>query len=158
MSYITSDSIKIYINAVSRMENIKLKIYDINKNIVREFEANIFPQIKNHNSPWSFGYDYKVTTTIDVENMESGIYLIENRIPFIIKPSDVVDAIVVYPSNTINAYNNNEGHSFYTTPRTSKLSFNRQQDLPADIIEYFKWLKKLDYSFGYICDYDLDNP
>ena len=66
MSYITSDSIKIYINAVSRMENIKLKIYDINKNIVREFEANLFPQIKNHNSPWSFGYDYKVTTTIDV--------------------------------------------------------------------------------------------
>ena len=156
ISYITSDSIKIYINAVSRMENIKLKIYDINKNIVREFEANLFPQIKNHNSPWSFGYDYKVTTTIDVENMESGIYLIENRIPFIIKPSDVVDAIVVYPSNTINAYNNNEGVSFYTTPRTSKLSFNRQQVLPADIIEFFIWLNKLNYSFGYICDYDLE--
>ena len=73
MSYITSDSIKIYINAVSRMENTKLKIYDINNDIAREFEADLFSQIKNHNSPWSFGYDYTVTTTIEVENMESGI-------------------------------------------------------------------------------------
>ena len=105
ISYITSDSIKIYINAVSTMENTKLKIYDINTNIVREFETDLFPQIKNHNAPWSFGYDYMVTTTIEVGNMESGIYLIENRIPFIVKPSNVVDAIVVYPSNTINAYN-----------------------------------------------------
>ena len=77
------------------MENTKLKIYDINNDIVHEFEADLFSQIKNHNSPWSFGYDYTVTTTIKVENMESGIYLIENRIPFIIKPSDIVDAIVV---------------------------------------------------------------
>ncbi len=157
ISYITSDSIKIYINAVSTMENTKLKIYDINTNIVREFETDLFPQIKNHNAPWSFGYDYMVTTTIEVGNMESGIYLIENRIPFIVKPTDIVDAIVIYPSNTINAYNKNEGYSFYTTPKTNKLSFHRQQDLPANIIEFFKWISKLDYSFGYFCDYDLDN-
>ena len=105
MSYSASDSIQIYINAVSAIDDVRLAIYDINANIVREIEADIYPQIITHETPWSIGYDYTATTTIEVGDMISGIYLIENRIPFIIKPSDVVDAIVVYPSNTINAYN-----------------------------------------------------
>ena len=56
--------------------------------------------------------------------MKSGLYLIENKIPFIIKTDELVDAMVIYPSNTINAYNN-EGYSFYTNPRAHKLIFHR---------------------------------
>ena len=156
MSFSQADSINIFLNADTIWENVSVPIFDINGNIVSEFLTDLFPQTMSEDKPWENGYEYLKTTTIKTESLKSGIYLIDNKIPFIIKPENVVDAIIIYPSNTSNAYNKNEGYSLYTNPRAYKLSFHRQQNMPRFSLEFFKWVNTLNYNFGYFCDYDLD--
>ena len=155
MSFNNNDSIEVFLNADSLMENTKVPIFDVNGNIVSNFLADIFPQEIQENSPWENGYGYVATAKFKIKDLKSGLYFIDNKIPFIIKPSNQVDAIVLYPSNTINAYNKNEGYSLYTNPRAHKLSFHRQQNFPRFSLEFFKWVSNFD--FGYLCDFDLDN-
>ena len=155
MSFNSHDSIEVFLNSSLAIENEKVLIFDINGNVVSDFIADIFPQETTESKPWEDGYGYLRTTKIKVEDLKSGIYFIDNKIPFIIKPSVEVDALVVYPSNTINAYNKNEGFSLYTNPRAYKLSFQRQQNMPRFSLEFFKWVSNL--NFGYVCDYDLDS-
>ena len=155
MSFNSNDSIEVFLNSDLVMENAKVLIYDINGNVVSDFLTDIFPQKTTESKPWENGRGYLRTTKIKVEDLRSGIYFIDNKIPFIIKPYGEVDALVVYPSNTINAYNKNEGFSLYTNPRAHKLSFQRQQNMPRFSLEFFKWVSNL--NFGYVCDFDMDS-
>ena len=140
MSFNSNDSIEVFLNSDLVMKNAKVLIYDINGNIVSDFLTDIFPQETTENKPWENGRGYLRTTKIKVEYLKSGIYFIDNKIPFIIKPYGDVDALVVYPSNTINAYNKNEGYSLYTNPRAHKLSFQRQQNKPRFSLEFLNGL------------------
>ena len=155
MSFNNNDSMEVFLNADTLLEDTRIPIFDINGNLVYEFIADIFPQQITEEKPWENGYGYLKTAKIKIEDLKSGIYFIDNKIPFIMKPSNQVDAIIVYPSNTINAYNKNEGYSLYTNPRAHRLSFHRQQNMPRFSLEFFKWVSN--FNFGYFCDFDMDN-
>lgn len=92
------------------------------------------------------------------KDLKSGIYLIENSTPFVVKPSQPVDVVVVYPSNTANAYCYNGGKSLYTVEnKPSFVSFERPIELQANAEDGLKWLATLEeFRIGYITDMDLD--
>ena len=105
------------------------------------------------------GYDFNPTVKFLVPlTLVSGIYLIENQAPFIIKTREPVDVTVVYPVNTVNAYNLNGGKSLYSTNnRPSRVSFLRPMTLQSQATYCLKWLPSLkDIKIGYISDPDLD--
>ena len=163
MSYFPEDSAKIYLNSKDECYECKIGIYDINNELVYEIYTSLYKQSIKTEKPSALGYGYEITTEFKVPNLKSGIYLIENKIPFIIKTNNPVNALILYPSNTSNAYNDNGGNSFYSTygEVSPVLSFLRPQELPyhrqGKSIEFYKWLTTLNYNFGYLIDYDLDD-
>ena len=161
-SYYPAEAAILYINSRYPSSSTSIDIYNVNDLIVHSFSGNIFSQNIQNEEPWTNGYGYEETLRFFIPSLSSGLYFIkigENgwKIPFIIKTSDYVDAIIVYPSNTINAYNKREGYSFYTDPKAPILSFLRPQKLPSFSIPFFEWAEIENFNFGYITDYDLDN-
>jgi len=74
-----------------------------------------------------------------------------------VKTISNVDAIIIYPSNTGNAYNAFGGRSLYTNPRAQTVSFLRPQYLRHFARPFLQWASNTTYNFGYICDYDVDD-
>src|SRR5690606_20039141 len=101
---------------------------------------------------------YPVAAEFFVPQLKSGMYLIENRIPFIIKTESPVDALVVYPSNTANAYAESGGKSLYSREgRPGKVSFHRPIPVESLSAVCLKWFSTLpDFTVGFIADSDMD--
>lgn len=83
--------------------------------------------------PWENGFKYAPTcTTWTVPtnaDLPSGYYLLDNKIPIIIKDDhypSTADIVIVCPTNTINAYTSSGGHSLYDATYTT-VSFLRPQ-------------------------------
>ncbi|MFN8422126.1 MAG: DUF6605 domain-containing protein [Anaerolineae bacterium] len=95
-----------------------------------------------------------------VPALRSGVYRWAGTIPFIVKSRDPADRIVVvYPSNTQNAYNKRGGRSLYTTPRATAVSFQRPVDPPVlDLARpLLEWLARGDLPVRYVADQDLED-
>ena len=61
-------------------------------------------------------------------DLPSGVYLIEQIIPLIVKAplSQAADIVIVYPTNTCAAYNSAGGRSLYSQPvKATMVSFER---------------------------------
>ncbi len=105
------------------------------------------------------GYNYPIAVEFPVPALKSGVYLIENKIPFIIKTNQPVDVMIVYPSNTTNAYAVSGGKSLYSQQqRPTSVSFHRP--IPLQSLSQFclKWFTTLGgMTLGYVADVDLDN-
>jgi hypothetical protein len=95
----------------------------------------------------------------------SGVYLIEGQIPFVVKGDSPADVTVVFPSNTITAYNASGGKSLYGFNSTGSVgsqtvSFLRplnDGDEEDRCTECLKWFTSLtEFSINYISDLDLD--
>lgn len=105
-----------------------------------------------------YGFDYPVAVEFFVPPLTSGVYMIEKRIPFIVKTESPVDIMVVYASNTANAYAESGGKSLYSLQeRPAGVSFHRPIPLEPFSEVCLKWFSKLDdISIGYIADVDMD--
>lgn len=163
LSYQSTDSISIYINA-SDSGAIPIFFNDLNGKKIREFQAYVFPQKSKNEKPWENGYQYKLTSRFDLSTIPSGIYLINGKLPFFIQAEEVADITVIYPSNTVNAYSLSGGLSFYGESKTGRpaaqvISFNRPQDhfVRAMCWPFLKWLSNQEYSLNVISDRDADS-
>src|SRR5690606_5306227 len=69
-----------------------------------------------------------------------------------------VDALVVYPSNTANAYAESGGKSLYSREgRPGKVSFHRPIAVESLSAVCLKWFSTLpDFTVGFIADSDMD--
>jgi hypothetical protein len=156
------DSLTVYINAYERKEKYALKLYDLKGDVVAKFQTTIYPQQINKDEPWKNGYGYLPTLKIKVPNLKSGVYLWEDQIPFVIKAT-APKIVVVYSSNTENAYCSAGGKSLYAYNSTDKVaasvvSFLRPIALPRHSEAFLKWFCKQGFQdVGYITDADLDN-
>lgn len=65
--------------------------------------------------------------------------------------------MIVYPSNTVNAYNHNGGRSTCTNPKGVSLSFKRPAGVHTDALEFFQWIDNGSFNVDYIGDKDLDD-
>lgn len=161
MSVSPGDSVTLFINASEVSNNYPLRLYDLNGNKVFEKKVNVFPQKVNSTEPWKDGYMYKRTVTIKLPNLKSGVYLWEDKIPIIIKASNP-KIIVVYSSNTENAYCNSGGKSLYPYNSSNQISspiisFLRPIGLPKHSEAFLRWFVNQPFqNVGYVSDQDLD--
>jgi hypothetical protein len=162
-SYETNDSFQLFINSDKNIKNYQLEINDINGKVVKSIPCDIFPQ-QNHNElTYQNGYGYKPTLKGLIPELNSGIYLFDNTIPFLIKPDKKTEILILYSSNTENAYCSSGGKSMYSYDTITKkhppiMSFLRPISLPTHSEDFLRWINTQEqYDIGYICDKDLDN-
>ena len=161
VSCLISDSIVTYLNANDSIPKAYVKLYTINGIKVDSVKTIIFPQKIINLNPWENGFGYKPTFSYKPSKLKSGIYLWENRIPFIVKSSVPKNITVVYPSNTENAYCESGGRSMYSTPTAAGIvSFQRPIQLSQRSAAFLQWAEESKFiqDFNYIADSDLDDP
>lgn len=107
------DFLKIINDTSTQKKNyIKYFIYDINENII---DSIIIPpkcttQILE--KPWENGFGYD-SIKLKLPVLKSGIYLINKKIPFVLKDKINSEIAIIYPTNTVNAYNFAGGKNLY---------------------------------------------
>lgn len=162
LSAFPKDSIMLFLNASERNPRFPLKLYDLNGKIVYRATLPVSPQGAILPKAYESGYSYARSAKIAVPELASGIYLWENKIPFVIKNRHA-RIVVVYPSNTECAYNNAGGKSLYgfnSSDRigATKVSFLRPRTIETFSESFLKWLAREGHQgLGYITDMDLDN-
>lgn len=162
LSVRAGDSLTVYLNAYKVDSDYLLKLYNLKGDVVGKFKVAVAPQEKTKDEPWKNGYGYKPTLKLKVPNLKSGVYLWANQIPFIVKATKP-KIIVVYSSNTENAYGNSGGKSLYAFNSSKKepaaiVSFLRPINLPKHSEAFLRWFCDQRFSdVGYIADIDLDN-
>jgi hypothetical protein len=165
ISYNPGETLTIFFS--SRLDNppTSIGIYNLDNNEIFSIDVKIVHQEIVNTAPYSNGFGFNPTVSITIpDNLKSGIYLIENKFPFVVKSKTPADIVVVYPSNTENAYCNSGGKSLYSHEnRPSAVSFLRPMHYPnpvpsANFMEYgLNWLMKQgDFRINYISDYDLE--
>ena len=166
ISYFPGEIAELYINSNDSIFSSNLGIYDIDGMLINNIITSISPQSIANENPWENGFGYQKTTDFQIPYLNSGIYFIAqdftdniylDKIFFIVKTISNVDAIIIYPSNTGNAYNAFGGRSLYTNPGAQTVSFLRPQHLRHFAIPFLQWASNTTYNFGYICDYDVDD-
>ena len=159
-SYEPGELQKVYIDA-KKSGQTYLKLYDVDNLAVDSVKAVIKKQDRGNN-PSEEGYGYESTFTYEVPAIKSGLYLWEKSIPFIIKAKKKEEIVVLYPTNTINAYNITGGKSLYSlfSEQTHVVSFLRPT-FPAVSFQVqagIKYLKRLtNFPQAYITDQDMEN-
>ena len=157
-SYYPDEIIKVFLQSSATKSLCGLNIYTMENQIAFRVSASISPQVPA-SEPAINGYKFQKAIEINVpQSLVSGVYLIEKTIPFILKTRDPVDLIVVYPSNTANAYCASGGVSLYTNavPPT-EASFLRPIPIQADSYFCLKWFSSLNIKVGFVADSDLDS-
>jgi hypothetical protein len=164
-SYFPGDYILVYLDASSR-QDCALGIYDVFGKLVFQTNVTIAPQAMQIDKPWENGFGYSIPAQIELPiNLASGYYSIEHRIPFIVRSSSSSDITIIYPINTLNAYNPSGGKSLYTYNSTdgiaaSVVSFLRpmtttlQQEFCNSCLQWFPSLA--DIKANYITDIDME--
>lgn len=154
-------------------ENALLSIYDVHYKPIASIAAPIRHQQKAEDNlqPWVDGMGYEVQM-LDLPHLHSGIYYLDgpeltrSRIPFLINNhTEVTDVVVVYPTNTVNAYSKTEGINLYSKVdgvQPEAVSFLRPQDVGEPKMYYTRGLDRLllrsdDYTYKYIADSDLES-
>lgn len=136
-------------------------IYDIRGNMVDEVNITLKKQFPANNDCYASGFNYADSFNYSVpRGLKSGIYLVANKIPFLVKNSlRNGEIVVVYPSNTEAAYNEAGGRSLYTVPqKTGIVSFKRPSKIAESAEGFLKWVWNSGYRIDYISDADLENP
>jgi len=162
VSYFPDEKITAFLQSNTVKDICRLDIYDGGGNVAFSVNTPLTVQTISSNEPFKNGYGFQRTIEFEIPaGTASGIYQIENKIPFVIKTHDAVDLVVVYPSNTANAYSESGGKSLYTTPLSERppvVSFHRPVQLQSfsyHCVLLFNQLKN--YKIGYLADSDLDD-
>lgn len=165
-SYQPGDVANVYIESLSFLE-CGLSVYDAQGALAFASDVSLYPQRKSTTEPWKYGYNFSIFAELEIpRNLASGVYFIEKQIPLIVKSPTLADVTVVFPFNTINAYNSSGGKSLY--------NFNSSNSTASQIVSFLrpladdtekercneciKWFPTLsDLKINYISDQDLDD-
>jgi hypothetical protein len=157
ISFFAGEEIQLFIDASSPISLCSLSIFNLDGNPVFSIPASLTQQEIKNTDPSINGYGYTLTIAFDLPDLISGVYTIEGIIPFLIKPKSPVDLLVVYPSNTANAYAQSGGKSLYTSNRATAVSFLRPIGFETYSQSSLNWFQHLaGISVGFICDADLE--
>jgi hypothetical protein len=168
-SYRPGDSVTLFINADNPQTTV-LNLYSFADLVVHTVPAVLYPQIPVGSTPWATGFGYQESVTFTLPSLPSGVYLVEGTIPLIVKtagfpatPSQQPEVVILYPTNTIAAYNTSGGRSMYSQPVPAPIvSFQRPMGDGSNFAffdAFLEWLTDtpLPYSTGYIADIDLED-
>jgi hypothetical protein len=156
------ESVDIFLNSESVVNNYRLKLYDLGGNIVSQVVLPVFPQKTSSATAYQDGFGYRANARITVPNLKSGIYLWENKVPMLIRANNP-KIIVLYSSNTGNAYCSEGGKSLYGFNSSDqkgavKVSFFRPVGIEKFSKGFLEWMynEKME-GVGYIDDQDMDD-
>jgi hypothetical protein len=162
LSSFPGDSLALYLNSSDTASRYNLKMYDLSGKVVWANVISVSPQTISNTKPYENGFGYRMTTKVRVPSLASGVYLLDNTIPIIIKTRSA-SITIVYSSNTVNAYCNAGGKSLYGFNSTDKLpakkvSFLRPLPLPRFSEAFLRWLPSQNFeNVGYVVDSDLED-
>lgn len=158
ISYFPDETIEVYLNGTAD-KKASVSLYNTNSEVVDEIQVQLKKQPTVDTSSWyKIGYQYSKTFDYTPKNLKSGIYYFENSSPFVLKnPGKKNDILLVYPSNTVNAYNRNGGRSSYTKPMGVTLSEKRPTRLQSQLVAFIKWIQKQEFNIDYVSDRELDD-
>jgi hypothetical protein len=169
-SYVAGDRVTLYLNS-KLAQTAVVNVYDFASQVViHSIKADLIPQQPVGPRPWETGFGYRETVTFTLPRVRSGVYLVEKSIPLIVKHSAFRDTlykqpevVILYPTNTMAAYNYAGGLSMYSEPvAATTVSFARPPGASSNhaffsaFLEWFAMIK-LPYSIGYVADIDLEN-
>jgi hypothetical protein len=168
-SYRPSDSVTLFINAPTAQRTM-LNLYNFANVVVHTVPADLYPQTPVGSTPWETGFGYQESVTFTLPSLPSGVYTVEGIIPLIVRtaaypptPSQQPEVLILYPTNTIAAYNTSGGRSMYSVPVPAPIvSFDRPMGDGSNFAffdAFLEWLADtpLPYSTGYIADIDLED-
>ena len=166
LSYFPGEEVEVFLQSDNN-RNCGLGLYNINGELVFRSEASPSPQPLVPDECWKDGFGFKSSGKIIVPPwLRSGVYYIEKKITIVVKSIASADVMVVYPSNTINAYNPVGGKSLYGFNSSEGIasivvSFLRPMDSTVEkgnCFECLKWLPSLSHlKTKYVVDMDLDD-
>lgn len=162
VSYFVGDSMTIYLSGQRVIENYELELSDINGDAILAIPTKIFPQQVSGDKPWEKGYGYRPTCKFKIPLLKSGVYLWANKVPFVVKSREP-QIVILYSSNTENAYCHSGGKSLYAYNSSEgvpaqTVSFLRPIELPFHSTDFLKWFNTLPFeNVGYVADVDLED-
>jgi hypothetical protein len=159
ISYNAGDTVDVFLSGPANA-NTSIRLFDTQGNVAFETSTAINPQVIKSQKPWVEGFMYEKTFSFKIpSNFKSGIYTWNKKIPLIVRSNNkTVDITVVYPSNTVNAYNYAGGRSLYAPDgdnRSMVVSFLRSHTIWYQ--KFYEWLDEQVYSINYVADSDLDD-
>lgn len=156
------DSLTIFLNGNKNDDNYELRLYDLESNEVAKYNISLKTQAAPGPKSWERGFGYLPSARVKIPQLKSGVYLWEGKIPLVVKATKP-KVIVLYSSNTENAYSASGGKSLYgfnssDLRAANKVSFLRPIALPKHSEEFLRWMyrQSLD-NVGYITDIDMDD-
>ncbi len=163
-SYIPGEAVDYYLSG-NHTGQQQIWVTDVNDNKVFSISANIQKQSGKSDKPWENGFLYDKTVSSPLPaGLKSGIYFIDTYfVPVVCKsPSSAHDITVIYPTNTMNAYNYLGGKSLYRPDldnRSTVVSFRRPIKYSPNNtgLGFLKWINTQPYDVNYICDEDVEN-
>lgn len=168
-----------YLSAVTEDPDGTLTIYDVLSNPVADIQVPLKKQTfaPDNLEPWKNGYGWE-PTTFEMPDLPSGLYYMNgprvgsDYVPFLItEPEKQADIVVIYPTNTVNAYSKSVNFNpnflsqvnLYSVGRDGKnpplVSFQRPQNEKVWVTAGFdRWLlRQQEHSFKYVSDADLED-
>jgi hypothetical protein len=142
-----------------------LHLYDYQDAPVLQFTTELATQEPLAQTPWESGFGYEATAVVTLPELASGVYWVERFIPVIVKTASAkyAEVVILYPSNTLAAYNTAGGKSMYSAPDPAPIvSFHRPAwptNNSAFLYSFLRWFPSLHlpYSFRYLADVDLED-
>jgi hypothetical protein len=160
ISYAPEEEVTALLQANSVVASCKLTIYHVNGDEAFSVAAALAIQVVAGDAPSANGFGFIPTVKFKLpDDIASGVYMLEKKIPFVVRTSEAVDLLIVYASNTANAYSTSGGKSLYTPPpnKPTQVSFHRPIPLEAFSGYCLKWFENLQgFTMGYVVDSDLD--
>lgn len=158
-SYYPGEKMKVSFETQGTRELCSLSIYTVTGDSVFSVSSQMPASPALPANAYEIGYGFPTAVEFAVPDVKSGIYLVDKKIPFIVKTHQPADLVVVYPSNTANAYETSGGKSLYSADhRPPAVSFQRPIPLQSLAEVCLKWFTSLeDFSVRYVADIDLDS-
>ncbi len=159
ISYDVGDTQQLFIRYLGKRTR-EIFLFDILGNKVDSIYISHSPQRLYPNRSEN-GFQYKETALYTIPALTPGVYTWEKSIPFLVKGSDKTSIVILYPTNTIQAYNIAGGKSYYSlfSEPTTRISF-RRPIFPAIsfmVRPMMRWLFTLPVEVRYISDIDLED-
>ena len=158
VSYYPGERLRVFLQSRDTADICRLEIFNVSGDSVFATSSEMPLVLDIPEDASEDGFDFPLTASFTLPDLPSGVYLIENKIPFLVKTREHVDVLVVYPSNTANAYADSGGKSLYSLQgRPVAVSFQRPVPLRS-LSEYcLRWFSKLEgFSIGFAADVDMD--
>jgi hypothetical protein len=160
LSYNQGDTVEIYSSSKSILPfNLEIDITDLSGKIISSFDLAVTKQKSPSKNILQYGLGYKKYTEFIIStDFKSGIYLIDNKYPLIVKSKEKSEITVVFPFmnnilyqpvNYTNVFSNN----------TPTANFNRTCEIDSytkGMANFFSYLNT-NYQVNYITDIEIEN-